>query len=841
MKPLIKKYQNQLILIITTLLIVFISTRFTNMFGSNTDWINQHTVIPDYFRQIFYKTGNLLPNLAFNYGAGQNIYNYSYYGLLSPIILPSYLLPNISMTTYIIVTNIILVLASSLLFYRFLKNHSYSDTISLVTSLLFTLAAPLIFHMHRHIMFVNYMPFLIMALIGVDKYLEKKQSTLLIISIFLMIMTSYYYSVCGILVTGIYYLYKYLTINNKTNLLSFTKDIIKFIFIIFIPILLSAILLIPTIYTLLLGRGTSESHYSLLSLLTPNLKLHKTFCGTYGIGISIIGFISILYLFYTKKKNNIIIATIISIILFIPIFRYILNGGLYLREKCFIPFLPLISYFVAYFLNDLLNNKINIKNFTIYLTIIALIILPFNIKQYCYLIILLFIISLYLYQKLNNRYFITIPILLIALGICIGEALNEDDITIKEYNQIFNSQAESTIKEILNEDKSFYRSNNLDYPTKTVNKIYASNYYTTNLYSSTYNFDYLEFVRKGFINSNLDYNYFLFSATKNILFNTYMGVKYLYGSIDPGLGYEKIKDNLWKNTLAMPLIYSSSSITNKDEYHQYPYPYNLEILLQSVITDDETNTKIDNKIKKFPIKYTLISNEGVSIEKTDNTYILTVSESGNIQLKLDKPLKDTLLFINLDGLEENTCKIDNIELTINNVSNILTCKTWPYKNRNYTFHYLLNDKTIDTLDIKLKKGTYKITNIESYTLDYNELTKYSNNISAMDITNIKNNTITGTITTKEDGYLVTTIPYDKGFTVTIDGQEEKILKLNEAFLGTKLTKGYHKVTIKYRSPGLNIGITISIIGIIIFITNLIYEKIKEYKKYEKNKGTLSKV
>ena len=86
-----------------------------------------------------------------------------------------------------------------------------------------------------------------------------------------------------------------------------------------------------------------------------------------------------------------------------------------------------------------------------------------------------------------------------------------------------------------------------------------------------------------------------------------MGVKYLYGSIDPGLGYEKIKDNLWKNTLAMPLIYSSSSITNKDEYHQYPYPYNLEILLQSVITDDETNTKIDNKIKKFPIKYTLIS------------------------------------------------------------------------------------------------------------------------------------------------------------------------------------------------------------------------------------------
>ena len=100
------KYLNYLIIIIFVLFGVLLTTRFTNVFGSNTDWINQHTVIPEYFRTLFYETGKILPNFSLNYGAGQNIYNLSYYGFLSPIILLSYLFPFISMVNYITITNI---------------------------------------------------------------------------------------------------------------------------------------------------------------------------------------------------------------------------------------------------------------------------------------------------------------------------------------------------------------------------------------------------------------------------------------------------------------------------------------------------------------------------------------------------------------------------------------------------------------------------------------------------------------------------------------------------------------------------------------------------------------
>ena len=51
------------------------------IFGSNIDWANQHIVLPEYFRNLFYSNGKIIPSFAFNLGMGQNIFNYSYYGL----------------------------------------------------------------------------------------------------------------------------------------------------------------------------------------------------------------------------------------------------------------------------------------------------------------------------------------------------------------------------------------------------------------------------------------------------------------------------------------------------------------------------------------------------------------------------------------------------------------------------------------------------------------------------------------------------------------------------------------------------------------------------------------
>ena len=95
-------YKNIALILFLIIIYVLCITNFLNSFyGSTVDWDCQHFSIPDYFRKLFYETGNLIPNFAFNLGNGQNIFYYSYYGLLNPIILFSYFLPFVKMVDYI--------------------------------------------------------------------------------------------------------------------------------------------------------------------------------------------------------------------------------------------------------------------------------------------------------------------------------------------------------------------------------------------------------------------------------------------------------------------------------------------------------------------------------------------------------------------------------------------------------------------------------------------------------------------------------------------------------------------------------------------------------------------
>jgi len=85
-----KDYLNITCLSLLYLFIVLIITHGENMYGSVVDWSIQHYSIPEYFRTLFYDTHNLFPQFAPNLGGGQNIFYFAYYGLLSPIILLSY-------------------------------------------------------------------------------------------------------------------------------------------------------------------------------------------------------------------------------------------------------------------------------------------------------------------------------------------------------------------------------------------------------------------------------------------------------------------------------------------------------------------------------------------------------------------------------------------------------------------------------------------------------------------------------------------------------------------------------------------------------------------------------
>lgn len=88
----------------------------------------------------------------------------------------------------------------------------------------------------------------------------------------------------------------------------------------------------------------------------------------------------------------------------------------------------------------------------------------------------------------------------------------------------------------------------------------------------------------------------------------------------------------------------------------------------------------------------------------------------------------------------------------------------------------------------------------------------------LNVTKINKNILEGNIEVKKDNqYLFLSIPYEKGWHIYVDGKKVKYEKLFDAFIGIKLNKGYHEIKMKFYPQGLNIGIIISFVSLILII------------------------
>ena len=815
MKKLNKKDYINLSIILSFFIIYIITINLIGYtYGSTVDWISQHFRIPEYLRNLFYNTHSLFPNFAFNLGGGQNIYYLSYHGLFNPIIILSYLFPFIKMVDYIIISNILLVILSCIMLYKWINN-KFSSKVAFISTFIFLLAGPIIFHTHRHIMFNDYMLFLILALISVDKYFSTKDKKYLILNALLIILTSYFYSVGALVTICIYALFKYISINPKCKFKDMFKEGFKFVLIIIVPILISSILLIPTVYTLMCGRSDTNTSINILSLLIPKINIDLFMYKSYSIGLSSIFIISLIENIISNKKNLRILSIIISILIVFPVLNYLLNGFMYIDGKSFIPLIPICIYLIANTINRILKKEIDTKKLTIISLIVFIIIVLTNLKfQYLAFFIIDYIVvigSIIIYQKINRNCVIIIPIILLSLGYCI--AINTDDklVTKEELNNIETSNISIS-------DDSFYRVGNLSYILENVNNVYENNYYLSTIYSSTSNMYYTNFVRNIFNNEIYNKDYHTITQSSNPLFNIYMGNKYLISKY-PIKGYNLISDNLYTNNDVFSIGYSSNKLMSKEEFDSLSYPYTIDALLNYIIVDKDIENVYESNIYEYNGEINLTSYSNLTINNEDDMYIIDSKNNGTMKIKLDDNIKDKVIFVTFD-MNYNDKK--DTTITINNVINTLSYKGWKYHNNNYTFHYVIDN---NNLDITFSKGHYEINNIKIYTMDYDKVKSINDTHSnfIIDKDNTYGDYINGNINVEEDGYFILSIPYDKGFNIKLDGKEIDYELVDTSFIGFEINKGKHSISISYSAPFSSLAKLISIFGVIIYIGIIIFD------------------
>ena len=77
--------------------------------------------------------------------------------------------------------------------------------------------------------------------------------------------------------------------------------------------------------------------------------------------------------------------------------------------------------------------------------------------------------------------------------------------------------------------------------------------------------------------------------------------------------------------------------------------------------------------------------------------------------------------------------------------------------------------------------------------------------------------VEGTISAKEDGVFMTSIPYEKGWTLLVDGQKTETRAAMGAFICADLAKGDHTITLTYMPEGFVPGLAGSIAALLVFV------------------------
>ncbi|MBQ6259999.1 MAG: YfhO family protein, partial [Firmicutes bacterium] len=321
-----------------------------------------------------------------------------------------------------------------------------------------------------------------------------------------------------------------------------------------------------------------------------------------------------------------------------------------------------------------------------------------------------------------------------------------------------------------------YRTVDLTNKAFNSNNIRDINEYKTTMYSSVTNKYYKDFYWNTFDTDNPNRNDAIYGDIANPLFNIYFGNRYLITKEKPQIGYTYLNSNdsynLYQNKDVFSIGYANSKLMSEEEFNKLKYPYNIEALLNYTIVDEETKSNYKTNIKEVDLNK--------EFDNLKEKYNFTLTEAKKEVFKSKSNFSNQIVIIKFDMNYSESCNKGDTSITINNVKNVLTCSSWKYHNHNYSFTYVLSEP--NTFDIEIEKGTYDISNMAMYTLNYNSIKDINNSHSNLIVYKKEANKgiIKGHINVKENSYFSLSIPYDKGYNIYVDRQKiAKIYQITE--------------------------------------------------------------
>lgn len=722
-----------------------------------------------------------------------------------------------------------------------------------------------------NVMWLDAMIMLPLIALGIEKIFKTGDIKLYTVSLVILFFANYYmgymccifavlyffvcfintYSNDGKLNENAVYEKKYSTKALMNNV--FINRGVKFAFASIIAALICAITLVPVFMILKNSSATSgtfpqtfKSYFDLLDLITSHFALLETTIRSSG--------------------DNVLPNIYTGILTFILLPLFLVNNKIKLKEKA--TYVVLIIFFVFCFNNNCAEyiwhafhfpNDLPYRYSYMYSFIIAVMgyktILNFKgikVKDIAYtgLAIISFVIicQKFLTNKMTNStiyatiIFVTlwcgflfllknknaqkktVSFVLVTFILCetiissiVGLPLNQDNNNYKENYKTYTD----AINYIDNKDSGFCRTE-LCYLNTRMDPAYYG-YNGISVFSSMAYESYSQLQSSLGMQGNKvnSYTYNTQTPVYNMMFN----IKYLIQT-DVSLAPSS---NLYKK------IYTTSDKKSNvyESKYNLPIAYCVNSKIDDWVTDEGNPFEIQSDFVKLatgysnlfkPVEYNSTDFDAVSGDDvTENgTYWLEKSDSssnyGTETVSLS-PTIDGNLYLYVKSSDLKTITVNSEK-----VSDITQSMEYAYI-LDLGYHNK-GDEVLVSLDASTMESESTSFDFYCYTADdtvvknmYNSLAGNSLNVESYSDTTIK-----GTVNAKENCYLYSSIPYDDGWSVYVDGKKAETFEIGGTLLAIELTPGQHKIEYKYFPVGFLYGIIISAVTVFGLCGFYIYNK-----------------
>lgn len=745
-----------------------------------------------------------------------------YHGLYNPLLLIYYLVPGKIPTIYIY--DLILIILngfSALGIFYLLKANKISIRNAEIGSYLFLTTGAIYTQYWANPMYIYYLPLFIWGLWSINYFLETKKIYPFIIFLSPIIYTNFFFVPYISILYFIFILILLFDLKQKKSILSRLKYFIKFCYGYIVGLLIGAFYLIP-IYFLIdqSTRKSSNINVDELLKLNPESVLTLTTNGFFA-GISIIGVIAIYWQLKNsqKDKNFYYLAIFLLVTVVVGGYMYALNLFQYTNYKLIIYNIPL--YYLLFF-RHIQKERIKFKiiDGLIILSIIIVIIInqykvnynqvfSNNLEFDNWIFIVMFGLGLIIITLMIKGKKRKVIVPLIVISIFLSISYYGSFIDHQEMERIVpTAKAKENYKKLNPNPNSLYRTY-----TGETNRSFAMNSYNPEFFASLMNKNYQKFFKDYNVTNEFHGER---AVSKNVFDNQnlqkYLGIKYFcnLNNLCTKLDQE-----------VNPIIYGveQSDVYNQKDIQKATSNQKSLALNRGIFIDKEMNKEYDNR----------------SNELTYNQANYALSNFTDVEEihKIPVPYKmmggQLIISFGVSNAEQIRTYSETTLLTIDGIDNALNGDT----QKDPVFKYVIDvSEDINQIELTVPpESLWLLKDIEITFSTQEDITeKQMSIIEPQNVVVNSNQNISFDLNYKENGVLATTIPYDEGFKVFVDNKEMEKILINGVFLGIEVPQGIHHFKIEYQIKGFNLGMGISLAGLMLLVLTVILEYYGTKKK-----------